>query len=45
MVGSFKTASEIEHFLQNWLMQYINGNLASSGDSRRASRWSPAGSA
>ena len=34
MVGSFKTASEIEHFLQNWLMQYINANLASSGDSR-----------
>ncbi len=34
MVGSFKTASEIEHFLQDWLMKYCNGNLASSGDSR-----------
>jgi type VI secretion system ImpC/EvpB family protein len=34
MVGSFKTASEIEHFLQAWLTQYVNGNLSSSGDSR-----------
>ncbi len=34
MVGSFKTANEIEQFLQSWLMQYCNGNLASSGDSR-----------
>jgi type VI secretion system ImpC/EvpB family protein len=34
MVGSFKTASEIEHFLQAWLTQYVNGNLATSGDSR-----------
>jgi type VI secretion system ImpC/EvpB family protein len=34
MVGSFKTASEIEHFLQAWLTQYCNGNLASSGESR-----------
>jgi type VI secretion system ImpC/EvpB family protein len=34
MVGSFKTASEIEHFLQAWLTQYCNGNLAASGDSR-----------
>ncbi len=34
MVGSFKTASEIEHFLQAWLTQYVNGNLAASGDSR-----------
>ena len=34
MVGSFKTASEIEHFLQDWLTQYVNSNTASSGDSR-----------
>ena len=34
MVGSFKTASEIEHFLQAWLTQYVNGNLAAGGDSR-----------
>jgi type VI secretion system ImpC/EvpB family protein len=34
MVGSFKTASEIEHFLQAWLTQYVNGNLAATGDSR-----------
>ena len=34
MVGSFKTASEIEQFLQAWLTQYCNGNLAASGDSR-----------
>src|ERR1700677_4433347 len=34
MVGSFRTASEIEQFLQAWLTQYCNGNLASGGDSR-----------
>ena len=34
MVGSFKTADEIQRFLQDWLTQYVNGNLASSGDSR-----------
>ena len=34
MVGSFKTASEIEQFLQAWLTQYCNSNLASGGDSR-----------
>ncbi len=34
MVGSFKTAGEIEQFLQAWLTQYCNGNLAASGDSR-----------
>ena len=34
MVGSFKTADEIERFLQAWLTQYVNGNLAASGDSR-----------
>jgi type VI secretion system ImpC/EvpB family protein len=34
MVGSFKTASEIERFLQAWLTQYVNGNLAATGDSR-----------
>ena len=30
MVGSFKTASEIERFLQAWLTQYVNGNLAAA---------------
>jgi type VI secretion system ImpC/EvpB family protein len=34
MVGSFKTAGEIERFLQDWLTQYCNGNLAATGDSR-----------
>ena len=34
MVGSFKTASEIERFLQAWLTQYVNGNLSATGDSR-----------
>jgi type VI secretion system ImpC/EvpB family protein len=34
MTGSFKTADEIERFLQAWLTQYVNGNLAASGDSR-----------
>jgi type VI secretion system ImpC/EvpB family protein len=34
MIGSFKTASEIEHFLQDWLTQYVNGNLSAGGDSR-----------
>jgi type VI secretion system ImpC/EvpB family protein len=34
MVGSFKTASEIQQFLQTWLTQYVNGNLAATGDSR-----------
>jgi type VI secretion system protein ImpD/type VI secretion system protein ImpC len=34
MVGSFKTSDEIERFLQDWLTQFVNGNLSSSGDSR-----------
>jgi type VI secretion system ImpC/EvpB family protein len=34
MVGSFKTASEIERFLQVWLTQFVNGNLAATGESR-----------
>jgi type VI secretion system ImpC/EvpB family protein len=34
MVGSFKTADEIERQLQSWLMQYVNTNIASSGESR-----------
>ena len=34
MVGSFKTAGEIERFLQAWLTQYVNSNLAATGDSR-----------
>jgi type VI secretion system ImpC/EvpB family protein len=34
MVGSFKTADEIERFLQAWLTQYVNSNVAATGDSR-----------
>jgi type VI secretion system protein ImpD/type VI secretion system protein ImpC len=34
MVGSFKTADEIERSLQEWLTQYVNANLHSAGDSR-----------
>ena len=28
MVGSFRTADEIERFLQSWLTEYVNGNLS-----------------
>ena len=34
MVGSFKTGDEIQRGLQQWLMQYVNGNLKSTGESR-----------
>jgi type VI secretion system protein ImpD/type VI secretion system protein ImpC len=34
MVGSFKTASQMERFLQAWLTQYVNGNLSATGESR-----------
>jgi type VI secretion system ImpC/EvpB family protein len=34
MVGSFKTADEIERLLQEWLTQYVNANLGATGDSR-----------
>ncbi len=34
MVGSFKTADEIERLLQEWLTQYVNANVSSTGDSR-----------
>ena len=34
MIGSFRTAGEIERFLQAWLTQYVNGNLSASGESR-----------
>jgi type VI secretion system ImpC/EvpB family protein len=34
MIGSFKTPSEIERFLQAWLTQYVNGNLSATGESR-----------
>jgi len=34
MVGSFKTADEIERLLQEWLTQYVNANTNSTGDSR-----------
>ena len=34
MVGSFKTADEIQRTLQTWLTTYINGNLNSTGETR-----------
>jgi type VI secretion system protein ImpD/type VI secretion system protein ImpC len=34
MVGSFRTADEIQRDLQSWLMRYVNGNTSVSGDSR-----------
>ena len=34
MVGSFKTADEIERFLQAWLTEYVNANLSSTGETR-----------
>ena len=34
MVGSFKTADEIERKLNRWLQEYVNTNIASTGESR-----------
>ena len=34
MVGSFRTAEEIEHQLQSWLRGYVNGNLSGGADGR-----------
>ena len=34
MVGSFRTADEIERQLNRWLQGYINTNIDSTGDSR-----------
>ncbi len=34
MVGSFKTADEIERQLQEWLTTYVNANVSSTGNSR-----------
>jgi type VI secretion system ImpC/EvpB family protein len=34
MVGSFRTADEIERQLHEWLQGYVNSNLAGSGDAR-----------
>src|SRR6185437_2750078 len=34
MVGSFKTAAEIETRLQGWLTGYVNGNLSAGAESR-----------
>jgi type VI secretion system ImpC/EvpB family protein len=34
MVGSFKTADEIEARLQGWLTGYVNGNLSAGAESR-----------
>jgi type VI secretion system ImpC/EvpB family protein len=34
MVGSFRTADEIERQLQEWLTGYVNANISSSGDAR-----------
>jgi type VI secretion system ImpC/EvpB family protein len=33
-VGSFRTASEIQHRLQEWLSKYINANVRGDADSR-----------
>ena len=34
MVGSFKTADEIERQLNRWLQEYVNTNISSTGESR-----------
>ena len=34
MVGSFKTADEIERKLQGWLQNYVNTSLSSTGEAR-----------
>ena len=34
MVGSFKTADEMQRLLQAWLMRYVNANLSATGDAR-----------
>lgn len=34
MVGSFRTADEIQRKLNNWLQSYVNTNTTSSGDAR-----------
>ena len=34
MVGSFKTADEIERSLQDWLARYVDANTSSSGETR-----------
>jgi type VI secretion system protein ImpD/type VI secretion system protein ImpC len=34
MVGSFRTAGDIERKLKLWLQQYVNTNIASTGESR-----------
>ena len=34
MVGAYKTADEIERKLQNWLLQYVNTNPGSNGETR-----------
>ncbi len=34
MVGSFRTADEIERQLNRWLQNYVNTNIASTGESR-----------
>jgi len=34
MVGSFRTADEIQRDLQKWLTRYVNANTSAGGDSR-----------
>ena len=34
MVGSFRTADEIQRQLQSWITHYVNGNLSAAGESR-----------
>jgi predicted component of type VI protein secretion system len=37
MVGSFRTAEEIERQLNRWLQEYVNTNIDSTGESRARS--------
>jgi type VI secretion system ImpC/EvpB family protein len=34
LVGSFRTAAEIERDLHEWLQRYVNSNVSSTGDAR-----------
>ena len=40
-IGSFKERDDMQRWLQNWIMQYVDGDPAAldRGRSRRASRW------
>jgi type VI secretion system protein ImpC len=41
-IGSFKERDEVQRWLQNWIMNYVDGDPAhSSNPPRPASRWPP----